>query len=146
MIATALVYLEQAASGEALSTFHLLAGIAACHANAKTFAETNWRQILSYYDALAQSDHSPIVLLNRAVASSFVDGPAVALEALQKLRKNAALDGYYLLPATIADLLRRLDRPEKALEYYLQALTLVKNEPEKRFLMRRVEQCRTNKK
>lgn len=144
MIEEGLTYLNNAADGTELSHFHLLAGIAACHATAKDFASTDWQRILDYYDIMTIDDGSPILILNRAVALSFVKGPKAALQVLNGLGKWPVLQGYYLYSATMADFYRRMENAKKAVEYYNKALTLAGTEPEKRFLQRRLQECGKN--
>ena len=114
------------------------AAIAGLHASAPSAAETDWRQIAALYAILARVAPSPIVELNRAVAVAMVDGPEAGLRLLDALRGRGELEGYHLLPAARADLLRRLGRRDEAREAYREALSLVTNEPERRFLSRRL--------
>jgi RNA polymerase sigma-70 factor (ECF subfamily) len=142
-IAEAMPYLERAATGDDLSPYHLLAGIAACHATAPTFEETDWKRILAYYDALCGSNPSPVLRLNRAVALSFVQGPKAALKELAGIGKRPGMGSYYLLPATIADFHRRLGEPDQAARHYRTALEQSVTEPERKFLLRRLQECRS---
>jgi RNA polymerase sigma-70 factor (ECF subfamily) len=132
-------FLIEAGAGEILSPYHLLAGIAACHATAPSFEKTNWERILSCYDALAAIDPSPIVALNRAVALSFVEGPTKARQAARLLA--SALSNYYLYPATLADFYRREGDLAAAAKLYARALASTPTEPERKFIERRIEQC-----
>jgi RNA polymerase sigma-70 factor, ECF subfamily len=116
--------------------YQLQAAIAACHATARTNEETDWTEIASLYGDLASLTKSPFVELNRAVAVALADGPAVALPLLDALEEP--LQGYYLLPATRADLLRRLDRRREAVTAYEQARELAPTEVEQRYLTRRI--------
>jgi RNA polymerase sigma-70 factor (ECF subfamily) len=113
--------------------YQLQAAINAVHTDAATAADTDWRQIVLLYDLLVVADRSPIVALNRAVAVAELDGPAVALAAVEGLD----LHGYHLFHATRADLLRRLGRAEEAAAAYDRALELVGNDQERRFLENR---------
>jgi RNA polymerase sigma-70 factor (ECF subfamily) len=113
--------------------YQLQAAINAVHTDAATAADTDWRQIVLLYDLLVVADRSPIVALNRAVAVAELDGPAVALAAVDGLD----LHGYHLFHATRADLLRRLGRAEEAAAAYDRALELVGNDQERRFLQER---------
>lgn len=142
LIATGLQYLDLAAQGDSLSQFHVLAGIAACHATAASADDTDWSRILGYYDVLLTMNPSPIVGLNRAVAVSFVHGAKKAMAELSRVKGLESLETYYLLPATKAELLRRQGEHEKALTFYTRALRLVRTAPERRFLERRVAECK----
>ncbi|MBB5836850.1 sigma-70 family RNA polymerase sigma factor [Kribbella italica] len=114
--------------------YQVQAAIAACHATAPTAADTDWPQIAALY---AQLKQTPIVRLNRIVAIGMADGPAVGLKLLDDLQ---GLDGYYLLPATRADFLRRLGRQAEAADAYRAALDLTKTEAEQTYLQRRLDQ------
>ncbi|GAA1544275.1 RNA polymerase sigma factor [Kribbella lupini] len=114
--------------------YQIQAAIAACHATAPTAADTDWPQIAALY---AQLKQTPIVRLNRIVAIGMADGPAVGLKLLDTLE---GLDGYYLLPATRADFLRRLGRRAEAADAYRAALELTKTEAEQTYLQRRLGQ------
>jgi RNA polymerase sigma-70 factor (ECF subfamily) len=114
--------------------FTLQAAIAALHAQAPSHAETDWPQILMLYDQLLVVWPSPVVALNRAVAVAMVDGPAAALEEVAALEDDGRLAAYRYLPATKADLLRRLGRHEEAIEAYRAALALTDNATERAFL------------
>ena len=138
LIREGLCYLEKAATGPELTQFHLMAGIAACHATAGSFHETDWSRILDYYDDLSQIDNSPVIALNRSVVVSFTDGPQNALMEIQKLRDIPAMKKCYLLPATSADFYRRLGDSKRAMKCYQEALDLVGTGPERRFLKRRI--------
>ena len=121
-----------------LGPYQLQAAIAACHATAATAADTNWAQICRIYDQLVTLVPSAVVRLNRAVAVAMADGPQAGLLLVDQLAAGGALAGYHLLPATRADLLRRLDRHADAADAYRQALDLTANEAERRFLARRL--------
>jgi RNA polymerase sigma-70 factor (ECF subfamily) len=114
--------------------FLLQAAIVALHAQAPTYEETDWPQILVLYDRLLEVWASPVVALNRAVALSMVDGPGVALAAVVELERDGRLAGYRYLPATKADLLRRLGRHAEAAAAYDEALALTENAAEHAFL------------
>jgi RNA polymerase sigma-70 factor (ECF subfamily) len=114
--------------------FTLQAAIAALHAQAPSYADTDWPQILTLYDELLRVWPSPVVALNRAVALAMVDGPAAALEEVEALERDDRLAGYRYLPATKADLLRRLGRHEEAVDAYRAALALTDNAAERAFL------------
>lgn len=96
----------------------LQAAIAALYAEAPTYDQTDWRQIVTLYDALLEVWPSPVVALNRAVAVAMVSGPSVALAEVQELERHERLAGYHYLPAVKADLLRRLGRLDEAATAY----------------------------
>jgi RNA polymerase sigma-70 factor, ECF subfamily len=123
--------------------FTLQAAIAALHAQAPSYEETDWPQILSLYDELLRVWRSPVVGLNRAVAVSMVDGPQAALAELESLERDRRLAGYPYLPATKADLLRRLGRNEEAAAAYEAARALSDNEVERAFLTGRLRASST---
>jgi RNA polymerase sigma-70 factor (ECF subfamily) len=114
--------------------FALQAAIAALHATAPTYADTDWPQILVLYNALMVVWPSPVVALNRAVAVAEVDGPAAALAEVEALEKDGRLATYHYLPAVKADLLRRLDRAPDAAAAYASALALADNDAERAYL------------
>ncbi len=120
--------------------FQIQAAIAACHAQAARASETDWAEIAALYDQLVVIMPSPVVELNRAVAISMIEGPEVGLDLLSAIDSNGALAGYYLLAATRADLLRRLERPLDAAEAYRQALGLATTDAERRFLQLRINE------
>ena len=118
--------------------FALQAAIAALHAAAPNYAETDWPQILALYDELLRIWPSPVVALNRAVAVAMVRGPEPALAEVEALERGGRLSGYRYLPATKADLLRRLGRHAEAVLAYRAALDLTDNGVERRFLSSRL--------
>ncbi len=118
--------------------FALQAAIAALHASAATYADTDWDQILVLYDALTRVWPSPVVTLNRAVAVSMADGPETALTEVEALDREGRLAGYHYLPAVRADLLRRLGRAAEAAAAYRDAIDLCANDAERAFLTRRL--------
>jgi RNA polymerase sigma-70 factor (ECF subfamily) len=140
LLARGALELEQAAQGDELSAYHLQAGIAAVHATSPTFAETDWRRLVELYDQLLAIAPSPVVVLNRAIAQSVVEGPEAALESLEELSTEPAMKNYYLLPAVRADFLRRLGRNAEAAACYEEALTQACTEPERRYLRRRLDE------
>ncbi len=118
--------------------FTLQAAIAALHAQAASYADTDWPQILTLYDELLRIWPTPVVALNRAVAVSMVDGPAAALADVEALERDGRLAGYRYLPSTKADLLHRLGRDAEATRAYQEALALSDNAAEQEFLTERV--------
>lgn len=118
--------------------YQIQAAIAACHATAADAADTDWPQIAALYRQLARLAPTPVVELNRAVAVGMADGPAAGLELVEALQASGALAGYHLVPATRADLLRRLDRSSEAAAAYREALDLAATDTERRYLRRRL--------
>ena len=138
-IAEALPMVDEALRGGA-GPFALQAAIAALHCQAARADETDWPQIVRLYDRLARLQPSPIVSLNRAVAIAMVEGPRPALALVDALAGAGDLDGYHLLHAARADLLRRIGDPAEAAKSYTRALALVTNDSERRFLERRLRE------
>ncbi len=122
--------------------FALQAAIVAVHAEAPSYAETDWPEVLALYDALLRVWPSPVVALNRTVAVAMTAGPAAALAEIEAVDADGLLAGYRYLPATKADMLRRLDRHEEAAEAYQQALDLAENDAERAFLSARIAEMR----
>jgi len=138
-IAEALPLVEEALRGGP-GAFALQAAIAALHCQAAHADETDWPQIVRLYNRLERLQPSPIVSLNRAVAIAMVDGPRAALTLVAALADAGDLDGYHLLHAARADLLRRLGASSAAAASYTRALALVTNDSERRFLERRLRE------
>jgi RNA polymerase sigma-70 factor (ECF subfamily) len=118
--------------------YQIQAAIAACHATAAAAAGTDWAQIAGLYEQLARFLPTPVVALNHAVAVGMAFGPAAALPLVAALEESGHLDGYHLLPATKADMLRRLGRLPEASLAYREALELAGTDAERRFLTRRL--------
>jgi RNA polymerase sigma-70 factor, ECF subfamily len=118
--------------------YQMMAAIAACHATAPTAAATDWAEIAMLYQRLAQMIPSPVIALNSAVAVAMADGPAAGLVLVEQIEHTGALSGYHLLPATRADLLRRLGRNDQAAAAYRRALELAPTDAERRYLTRRL--------
>ena len=135
----ALPLVDQALGKEA-GPFALQAAISAVHCRAKRAEDTDWPRIVRLYDLLERVQPTPVVSLNRAVAVAMVDGPEPALALIDKLAATGDLDGYHLLHAARADLLRRLGSKVEAAESYARALALVTNDSERRFLERRLRE------
>jgi RNA polymerase sigma-70 factor, ECF subfamily len=119
-------------------SYAVQAAIAALHARAPNFKDTDWPQIAGLYEVLLRISPSPVIELNHAAAVSMVDGPARALALIDALEARGALKGYELLPAVRADLLRRLGRNEAAREAYLAATAATQLEPLRRLYARRI--------
>ena len=137
-IAEGAALVEQALRLGPPGPYALQAAIAALHGQARRAADTDWRQIAALYALLLHAHPSPVVALNHAAAVAMADGPAEGLRRIDAIAAGGALDGYYLLPAARADLLRRLGRLPEAAVAYRQALALVVNQAERRFLERRL--------
>jgi RNA polymerase sigma-70 factor (ECF subfamily) len=116
----------------------LQAAIAACHAHAPSATQTDWDEIVVLYDRLSEMAPTPVVWLNRAVAIAMAQGPAAGLALVDELNTTGSLSDYYLLPATRADLLRRLGRYAEAATVYQRACELAPTDAERRFLRRRL--------
>jgi RNA polymerase sigma-70 factor, ECF subfamily len=144
-IELARAHLENALARERLGQYQVQAAIAGCHAFALTAQATDWPRIARYYRLLADMTGSPVVELSRAVAVAMADGPAAGLSLLQRLEAGGALAGYYLLPATRADFLRRLGRFGEAAAAYEEALGRVGTAPERRFLNARLAEVRARR-
>ncbi|MDX3458306.1 sigma factor-like helix-turn-helix DNA-binding protein [Streptomyces sp. ME02-8801-2C] len=121
--------------------YALQAAIAACHAHAHSYDATDWPRIAALYTALATRSPSPVVELNRAVAISMSEGPARALEIIDTLTTEPALQDYHLLPSVRADLLLRLGRTPEARTEFLRAAALTQNESERHLLLTRAREC-----
>jgi RNA polymerase sigma-70 factor (ECF subfamily) len=119
-------------------SYAVQAAIAALHARAPNFHDTDWKQIAGLYEVLLRISPSPVIELNHAAAVSMVDGPARALDLIDALQARGGLDGYELLPAVRADLLRRLGRHQAAREAYLAATAATQLEPLRRLYARRL--------
>jgi RNA polymerase sigma-70 factor (ECF subfamily) len=130
--------LEAALRRQQAGPYQIQAAIAACHSQAARADATDWAEIALLYGRLREVVPSAVVELNRAVAVAMADGPAAGLELVGALEDGGALAGYFLLPATRADLLRRLERWAEAADSYRQALDQVATEPERRYLSRRL--------
>jgi len=119
-------------------SYAVQAAIAALHARAPNYGDTDWPQIAGLYEVLLRISPSPVIELNHAAALSMVDGPARALDLIDALQVRGGLDGYELLPAVRADLLRRLGRHDAAREAYLAATAATQLEPLRRLYARRM--------
>lgn len=124
--------------------YALQAAVAACHAHAHTYEDTDWTAIATLYALLAARTPSPVVELNRAVAVSMADGPGPALEIVDRLVAEPTLRGYHLLPSVRGDLLLRLDRTAEARAEFERAAELTGNERERELLRARADECRPN--
>jgi RNA polymerase sigma-70 factor (ECF subfamily) len=137
----------RAMAASRIGAYTLQAAIAAIHADASYPDATDWAQIVALYDVLAQAEPSPVIELNRAVAIAMRDGPAAGLELVDELLARGELTEYHLAHSARADLCRRLQKTNDARESYERALELARQEPERRFLERRLAELdsRTNR-
>ena len=138
LIREGVALVERALATRRFGPYTIQAAIAALHAEAPAMAATDWHEIVGLYDVLRQMDPSPVVELNRAVAVAMRDGPEPALAIVDAILARGELTQYRLAHAARADLLRRLGRTGEARASYERALTLTKQEPERRFLQRRL--------
>ena len=141
-IAEGLVLLEKALTSQSFGSYTLQAAIAAVHAEAKSVAATDWRQIVALYDRLVRIQPSPVVQLNRAVAIAMCDGPEAGLTHIDALLEHGELANYYLAHAARADMYRRLGSTAAARSSYEKALALTQQEPERQFLQERIRQLK----
>jgi RNA polymerase sigma-70 factor (ECF subfamily) len=142
-IAAAIPLVRESLRARPAGRFALQAAIAAVHAEAPSYADTDWREIVALYGVLWQRWPSPVVALNRAVAVGLADGPGAGLAELEPLGSEPALATYAYLPAARADFLRRLGRYDEAAAAYAEAALLTDNDVEREFLRGRYEQVRT---
>ena len=133
-----LALVQRALSSRRFGSYTLQAAIAAVHAEASSAAATDWTQIVGLYDVLMRAEPSPVVELNRAVAVAMRDGPAAGLSLIDAILARGDLGNYHLAHAARADLCRRLGRIAEARASYERALSLTEQEPERRFLKRRL--------
>ena len=138
LIAEGITLVERALASKRIGPYTLQAAIAAVHAEAPSAGETDWAQIVALYDLLIRAEPSRIIELNRTVAVAMRDGPAKGLELVDALLKHGELAQYHLAHATRADFCRRLGRHADARVSYERALALAKQEPERRFLEKRL--------
>jgi RNA polymerase sigma-70 factor (ECF subfamily) len=139
LVAEGVAVLDQALTLGRSGPYLVQAAIAACHATADDAASTDWPQIALLYDELARVAPSPVVDLNRAVAVAMAEGIPAGLALVDELDESGVLDGYHLLPATRADLLRRAGRPDEARAAYAQALELAPTDADRRYLSDRLD-------
>lgn len=130
----------QALHSRRFGPYSLQAAIAAVHAEAASLEETDWAQIVGLYDELLRLNPSPVVALNRAVALAMHEGEEVGLMEVERLLASGELDGYHLLHAARADLLRRLGRTDQAIAAYRQALALAQQGADRQFLQKRLDE------
>jgi RNA polymerase sigma-70 factor, ECF subfamily len=141
-IAEGVALLEKALKSRRFGSYTLQAAIAAVHAEAESVAATDWRQIVALYNRLVRIQPSPVVQLNRAVAIAMCDGPEAGLTQIDAVLEHGELANYYLAHSARADMYRRLGRIPEARASYEKALALARQEPERRFLARRLEELK----
>jgi RNA polymerase sigma-70 factor (ECF subfamily) len=139
-IAEGAALVGRALASRRIGPYTLQAAIAAVHAQAPTAAATDWSQIVGLYDVLARADPSPVIELNRAAAVSMRDGPLAGLTLIDAILARGDLADYHLAHSARADLCRRLGRTSEARAAYTRALELARQEPERRFLERRLQE------
>ncbi len=140
MIAEGSALVERALASRQFGSYTLQAAIAAVHAAAASADATDWREIVGLYDLLLAAEPSPVIELNRAVAVAMRDGPAAGLALVDAILVRGELHDYRLAHAARADLCRRLGRTAEARSAYQRALELTRQEPERRFLERRLRE------
>jgi RNA polymerase sigma-70 factor (ECF subfamily) len=138
LITEGISLVERAISSRRFGPYTLQAAIAAVHAEASSAEVTDWAQIVGLYDVLARADPSPVIALNRAAAIAMRDGPAAGLAIVDTIMRSGDLEDYHLAHSARADLCRRLGRYGDARTAYQRALRLARQEPERRFLERRL--------
>ncbi|WP_212004771.1 RNA polymerase sigma factor [Chitinophaga sp. HK235] len=134
-------WMNKAASGQDVSPFHLEAAIAYQHCIAPDYAATNWKIILTYYDALLSLAHDPVVVLNRSIVLLESAGPQQALQALQTLEGHRQMARYYLYHAVLGEIYKRLGEKEKAVACFKQARVLTTSTQEQGFLAKKIAEC-----
>jgi len=139
-IAEGLALVRRALASRRIGPYTLQAAISAVHAEAPTAAATDWSQIVGLYEVLRRANPSPVVELNRAAAIAMRDGPAAGLSLIDAILARGELDEYHLAHSARADLCRRLGRTAEARASYERALALTRQEPERRFLERRLRE------
>lgn len=141
-IAEGLALVQRGLGSRRVGPYLLQAAIAAVHADARTAADTDWAEVVGLYDVLLRVEPSPVIALNRAVAVAMCDGAEAGLAIVDTLAARGQLNDYRLLHAARADFCRRLGRRAEAAESYERALALTRQEPERRFLERRLTEVR----
>ncbi len=131
-------YLNKAAFGNTLTTYHLEAAIAYEHCSAKRYEDTDWKEILQYYDMLLGIAYDPVVFLNRCLVILELDGPVGALKVLETIKDNKLLEKYYVYHATLGEIHQRLGQATKATSYYEKAIQLTQSKQEKQFLKNKI--------
>jgi RNA polymerase sigma factor (sigma-70 family) len=138
MIARGMQHLSNSAAGNELTSYHLQAGIAACHCAASDYESTDWPKILSLYDQLSQLDDSPVIALNRAVAVSNVHGPEAGIQAVEAIHNRSQLNSYHLLYAVLGEFEKQRNNFDAAVANFRKALELTDVVSERQFLSKRL--------
>lgn len=138
LIEKGISYLEETALSDRISRYHFEAVIAYEHASAPDYASTNWKNILHYYNLLLQFNPSPVVELNRAIVLAELQGPVACIEAIRSISQISSLKKYYLLPATLGEMHRRLKEYDAANTYFEEAITLTQSASEKKLLQQKI--------
>ncbi len=138
LIALGNAYMNEAAFGSAISSYHIEAAIAYEHCTAKSFEQTNWQRILELYEWLCQVADSPIAKLNKAVAVLQVHGPQQALDILNDLVPEKAIQSYYLYHSLLGELYAQLNHKDQAKQSFEKALRLTQSDPEKKILKNKI--------
>jgi RNA polymerase sigma-70 factor (ECF subfamily) len=141
LVGEGLALLEQSATGTDVTAYHVEAAIAAGHASARSVADTDWAAIVSLYDRLMAIAPSPVVTLNRAIAVGQRDGPEAGLTAIAAIDDRERLRSYPFYHAAMGELEVKRCRPSEARTHFRAALSVARNETERRFLERRLEHC-----
>jgi RNA polymerase sigma-70 factor (ECF subfamily) len=134
-------YLARSAQGDAVTCYHLEAGIALYHCKARSFTDTEWPVILRHYDLLLQLQPSPIYVLNRAIALAHVEGPQAGIAAIAAIRTHPQLKDYHLLEATLGELHRRMGDLPRAVEHFRAAMRQARAPSDRQLLERRLLLC-----
>jgi RNA polymerase sigma-70 factor (ECF subfamily) len=139
LIKRGLQYMEQSASGETITAYHLEAMIACEYIMAYNYEQTNWSAILRYYDLLYHLKPSPVVALNRAVIISELNGPVAAIEVIHSIPNLDSIKNYYLLPSILGELHKKAGHIDEANQYFRKAALLTSNESEKKLLQAKIK-------
>ncbi len=142
MIEEGLSLARKALASQSLGPYALQAAIAAVHSGAETASGTDWGRIIGLYDLLLRVNPSPVIELNRAVAVAMRDGPLAGLTLIDEIFSRGELTDYHLAHSARADFCRRLGNRAEARRSYEKALSLTRQEPERRFLERRLAELR----
>jgi len=139
MISSGIDYLLKSAFGDKLSHFHLEALIAYEHCKAKSYESTNWKEILTHYEALLSLKFDPVVYLNKAMVLLELEGPDRVLKSLDEINGDKQIQKYYLFHAVKGKILEKLDRKEGAITCLKKAAALTLSEKEKAFFLKKIE-------
>jgi len=139
LVQKGVTYLNLAAEGDDLSVYHLEAAIACEHSTAPSYENTNWKNILHYYDLLYQLQPTPVVALNRAIVISKTSGTLIGIQAIERIDNIESLKDYYLLHASLGELYLQLNEKIKARSYLENALLLTQSNAEKKLLAEKLK-------